>query len=454
MAKEKTRYICQKCGYEALKWFGQCPGCKEWNTLVEEVTTPSRVKKKLNFLSNPPQSIVDIKKDAYERMGTSYEELDRVLGGGIVPGSLVLIGGDPGIGKSTLLLQVADQIAKEHGKVLYVSGEESGSQIRLRAERLKTIARELLIQPETNIFAIEQGINETSPILVIIDSIQTIFNPDVSSAPGSVSQVRDCSGLLMRIAKEKGIPIFVVGHVTKEGSLAGPRVLEHMVDTVLYFEGNRHHSYRILRAVKNRFGSTNEIGIFDMRQVGLVEVPNPSEAFLSERPQDVAGSVVIPSLEGSRPILIELQALVSSANFGTPQRMTAGVDYNRISLVLAVLEKKVGMYIQSQDVYINIAGGVRLSEPALDLGIAVACASSYREKPIDPKVAIIGEIGLAGEIRAVNQVEARIKEAKKLGFTRVVMPWSNYKALGFDPDVEIIGVKDLGETLSLLLGGE
>lgn len=454
MVKEKTRYVCQECGYEALKWFGQCPGCKEWNTLVEEVTTPGRAKKKFNLLSNPPQSIIEIKKDAYERMGTSYEELDRVLGGGIVPGSLVLIGGDPGIGKSTLLLQVADQIAKEHGKVLYVSGEESGSQIRLRAERLKTIANELFIQPEINIFAIEQGINETSPILVIIDSIQTIFNPDVSSAPGSVSQVRECSGLLMRIAKEKGIPIFVVGHVTKDGSLAGPRVLEHMVDTVLHFEGNRHHSYRILRAVKNRFGSTNEIGIFDMRQVGLVEVPNPSEAFLSERPQDVPGSVVIPSLEGSRPILIELQALVSSANFGTPQRMTAGVDYNRISLVLAVLEKKVGMYIQSQDVYINIAGGVRLSEPALDLGIGVACASSYREKPIDPKVAIIGEIGLAGEIRAVNQIEARVKEAKKLGFTRVVMPWSNYKVLGFDPDVEIIGVKDLGETLSLLLGGE
>ncbi len=454
MAKTKTRFVCQECGYEALKWFGQCPGCKEWNTLVEETISSTQANLKQDSISTIPQSIVEIATDKYPRMTTMFLELDRVLGGGIVPGSLILIGGDPGIGKSTLLLQVADYIAQQYGRVLYITGEESGSQIRLRAERLKTISSELYIYPETNISAIEQGIVNTKPLLVIVDSIQTVFNPELSSAPGSVSQVRECSGYLMRIAKEKGIPIFIVGHVTKEGSLAGPRVLEHMVDTVLYFEGERHHSYRILRGVKNRFGSTNEIGIFEMRQTGLHEVPNPSEAFLSERPQNAPGSVVIPSLEGSRPILVELQALVSAANFGTPQRMTAGVDYNRVSLVLAVLEKKIGMYIQSQDVYINIAGGVRLSEPALDLGIAVACASSYREKPIDPKAAIIGEIGLAGEIRAINQIEARIKEAKKLGFSRVIMPWNNYKAMEFDPELELTGVKDLRETLSLMLGGD
>ena len=453
MAKEKTRFVCQACGYEAIKWFGQCPGCKEWNTMIEEKVQPMEIKH-ASLLSNPPQSILDIKTEKYERFKTSFEELDRVLGGGIVPGSLILIGGDPGIGKSTLLLQVADQLARRYGKVLYVSGEESGNQIRLRAERLKALGSNLYIMPETNLFAIEQGVIESKPQVAIIDSIQTVFNPDLSSAPGSVSQVREAAGHLMRMAKERGIPIFVVGHVTKEGSLAGPRVLEHIVDTVLYFEGNRHHSYRILQAVKNRFGSTNEIGIFEMRQLGLVEVPNPSEAFLSERPEHAPGSVVIPSLEGTRPILVELQALVSSANFGTPQRMTAGVDYNRVSLVLAVLEKKLGMYIQSQDVYINIAGGIRLSEPALDLGIAIACASSYREKPINPRIALAGEIGLAGEIRAVSQMETRVKEAKKLGFTKVVMPWNNFKAMDFDPEVEIVGVKDLGEALSLLLGGD
>lgn len=452
MAKEKTRFVCQVCGYETLKWFGQCPGCKEWNTLAEEKISPMQKKHRMTTMINPPQSILDIKTDKYERLQTFSGELNRVLGGGIVPGSLILIGGDPGIGKSTLLLQVADQIASTLGKVLYVTGEESGNQIRLRAERLGISCRDLFIQPENNLFTIEQGISDTNPVMIIIDSIQTVFNPDLSSAPGSVSQVRECSGYLMRIAKEKNIPIFVVGHVTKDGSLAGPRVLEHMVDTVLYFEGERHHSYRILRSVKNRFGSTNEIGIFEMRQTGLLEVPNPSQVFLSERPQDAPGSVVIPSLEGSRPILVELQALVSSANFSSPQRMTAGVDYNRVSLVLAVLEKKIGMYIQSQDVYINIAGGVRLSEPALDLGIAVACASSYREKPIDPTIALIGEIGLAGEIRAVQQMEARIKETKKLGFTKVVIPWNNYKGLDFDPELELVGVKNLSEALSLLLG--
>lgn len=453
MAKEKTRFVCQACGYETIKWFGQCPGCKEWNTMVEEKVTPQQTKQG-SFLANPPQSIQDIKSEKHERFKTSFAELDRVLGGGIVPGSLILIGGDPGIGKSTLLLQVADQLARSYGNVLYVTGEESGSQIRLRAERLKTMDQHLYIMPETNLFTIEQGIVETLPQVAIIDSIQTVFNPDLSSAPGSVSQVREAAGHLMRMAKERGIPIFLVGHVTKEGSLAGPRVLEHIVDTVLYFEGNRHHSYRILQAVKNRYGSTNEIGIFEMRQTGLAEVPNPSEAFLSERPENAPGSVVIPSLEGTRTILVELQALVSSANFGTPQRMTAGVDYSRVSLVLAVLEKKFGMYIQSQDVYINIAGGIRLSEPALDLGIAIACASSYREKPVDPKVALVGEIGLAGEIRAVNQMEARVKEAKKLGFTRVIMPWNNCKAMDFDPEMDMVGVKDLGEALSLLLGGE
>ena len=458
MAKNKTRFICQECGHESIKWYGQCPGCQEWNTLVEEVYNPKEEKKVKKAVTssilNKPQPIKDVDTNQYQRLKTLSSELDRVLGGGIVPGSLILIGGDPGIGKSTLLLQVADQIAEEYGKVLYVTGEESSNQTRMRAERLDTISDELYIQAENNIYTIEKGIKEVFPELVIIDSIQTIFNPDVSSAPGSVSQVRETSGYLMRIAKEKGIPIFIVGHVTKEGNLAGPRVLEHMVDTVLHFEGDRHHSYRLLRAIKNRFGSTNEIGIFQMTQSGLVEVPNPSEVFLSERPENAPGSVVIPSLEGSRPILVELQALASPANFGTPQRMTTGVDRNRVALILAVLEKKVGMYIQSQDVYINIAGGIRLSEPALDLGIAVACASSYREIPINSEVAMIGEVGLAGEIRAVQQIDIRVREAKKLGFNRVIMPWSNYKALDFDPDVDVVGVKNLSEALSLLLGGE
>jgi len=462
VAKKKKRYVCQECGHEALRWNGKCEGCGSWNTLVEKIVDPKeekeKEKRKKEFLSNNhPQKIKEIKAAETERFKTKIGELNRVLGGGIVPGSLTLIGGAPGVGKSTLLLQVANQISLDYGQVLYISAEESEHQVKLRADRLNIASSNLYVLAETNYFSIEEKIKEMEPELVIIDSIQTIYNPDYSSAPGSVSQVRECTSKLMRLAKVENIPVFLVGHVTKEGSIAGPRVLEHMVDTVLYFDGDQHHFYRILRAVKNRFGSTNEIGIFEMKQIGLSEVLNPSERFIAERPKDVSESVIVACLEGTRPILVEVQALVSLANFGTPTRVTSGVDHKRVSLILAVLEKRLGLHIQGEDVHINIAGGVQVEEPGLDLGLAVAIISSFRDLAIPSNLLVVGEIGLSGEIRAVNQVERRINEARKLGFDQFVIPANNLSSLDLDPeelDIEILGVKQINEVLDLILGGE
>lgn len=450
MVKAKVKFFCQECGHESPKWFGKCPGCGGWNTLQEELQKPPRGRNKNLDKQIQPQPITEIKTSEGERKLTGSSELNRVLGGGIIPGSLVLIGGDPGIGKSTLLLQIACSYAERYGSALYVSGEESASQIRMRADRTSKLSANLLILAETNFEVIENYIDQLEPGLIMIDSIQTIFSDAISSAPGSVSQVRECTGFLLRLAKIKGIPIFIVGHVTKEGSIAGPRVLEHMVDTVLYFEGERHNTFRILRAVKNRFGSTNEIGIFEMQEKGLIEVLNPSELFLAERPQGESGSVVVPSIEGTRPVLVELQALVSPTNFATPRRMATGVDYNRVSLIMAVLDKRVGVHLNNQDAYVNIAGGIRADEPALDLGIALALVSSFKDKPINGKIVAIGEIGLTGEVRAVNQIEKRLAEASKLGFTRCLLPYSNYKKCSENVDIELIGIRDVAEALEML----
>ncbi|MCK8827985.1 DNA repair protein RadA [Natroniella acetigena] len=456
MAKNKRRYICQECGYKALKWSGKCPNCNSWNTLTETIIDQKQKKKEKKLASDViPQRIDEIEITTEDRVRTNFTELDRVLGGGIVLGSLTLIGGDPGIGKSTLLLQTSHNISQQGNKVLYVSGEESEKQIKLRADRLKAVNSELYILAETNLLSIIKSSKELKPDLLIIDSIQTIYNPQLESAPGSVSQVRECTARLMHLAKKKGIPIILIGHVTKEGSIAGPRTLEHMVDTVLYFEGDRNHVYRILRAVKNRFGSTNEIGIFTMEQEGLTEVLNPSQAFIEERPQEVSGSVVIPCLEGTRPILIELQALVGTANFGTPSRMTTGIDHKRVSLLLAVLEKRLGLHIQGQDIYVNIVGGFQVNEPAVDLGIIVAVVSSFRDLAVPKNVAVVGEVGLSGEIRAVNQIEKRINEASKLGFTEFIIPKSNLEALtNIDHGLRINAVRDIREVLDFILGGE
>ncbi|OCL27865.1 DNA repair protein RadA [Orenia metallireducens] len=453
MAKNKKRYICQECGYQALRWSGKCLGCNSWNTLVEEIIDTKEQKKEAQVTTNiRPEKINEIEIESEDRKKTGFSELDRVLGGGIVPGSLILIGGDPGIGKSTLLLQTSYNVSQIYDKVLYISGEESPRQIKLRADRLETINSSMYILAETNLLTIVNNVEELNPDLLIIDSIQTIYNPNLESAPGSVSQVRDATGRLMRLAKKNNIPIFIVGHVTKEGSIAGPRVLEHMVDTVLYFEGDRHYTYRVLRAVKNRFGSTNEIGIFEMRQGGLSEVLNPSQLFISERANNVSGSVIIPCMEGSRPILVELQSLVSSATFGTPSRMTTGVDHKRVSLLLAVLEKKLGLHIQGQDVYINIAGGFQVDEPAVDLGLIAAVVSSFRDIAIPQEFVILGEVGLSGEVRAISQIEKRINEASKLGFTKFIIPKSNSEDLNYS-DIEIYGVSNVYQVLDLILGG-
>lgn len=452
MAKVKVKFFCQECGYESPKWLGRCPGCGQWNSMVEEIHKPSRKGKTVDSQTKP-QPISDIQTSEGERLLTGSKELNRVLGGGIIPGSLVLVGGDPGIGKSTLLLQIACFFARDYGPLLYVSGEESASQIRMRADRIGILSPNLLVLPETNYESIENHINNLMPGLVIIDSIQTIFSDDISSAPGSVSQVRECTGLLLRLAKTKGIPVFIVGHVTKEGTIAGPRVLEHMVDTVLYFEGERHNSFRILRSVKNRFGSTNEIGIFEMQEKGLMEVENPSEIFLAERPQGDSGSVVIPSIEGTRPVLVELQALVSPTTFGNPRRMATGVDYNRLSLLVAVLDKRVGLHLSNQDIYINIAGGVKVDEPAVDLGIVLALASSFKDLNIDEKMVAFGEIGLTGEVRAVNQVDKRLSEAEKLGFRKCLLPASNLKKYKNTHGLELVGVRNVSEALEYALGG-
>ena len=451
MAKaKKSVFFCQNCGHEESKWLGQCPMCKEWNSFVEERVTTSKTAavKAAKEIHIVPLS--EVKTENEERVTTEIKELDRVLGGGIVPGSLILVGGDPGIGKSTLLLQVCQKLAKKERKVLYISGEESLRQIKLRAQRMGEFNDHLLLLCETNLELIRNVIEKEKPDTVIIDSIQTMYSEEVGSAPGSVSQVREATNTLMQLAKGLGISIFIVGHVTKEGTVAGPRVLEHMVDTVLYFEGDRHASYRILRGVKNRFGSTNEIGVFEMREEGLVEVENPSEYMLDGRPQEASGAVVSCSLEGTRPILLEVQALVAETNFGMPRRTAAGTDYNRVNLLMAVLEKRCRYELSRLDAYVNITGGMRMSEPALDLAIVMALMSSYKDRPVDPGMLIFGEVGLSGEVRGVSQAAQRVAEAAKLGFTTCVLPKVNMDKIKPVEGIRMIGVSNVREAIGLL----
>ena len=451
MAKaKKTVYFCQNCGHEESKWLGQCPMCKEWNTFVEEKVTQSSTAAAKRRDESNIVTLSSVETNDDERMETGIRELDRVLGGGIVPGSLVLVGGDPGIGKSTLLLQVCQRLAAQGKKVLYISGEESLRQIKLRANRMGTFSESLYLLCETNLATIRDAIENSKPDVVIIDSIQTMYNEEVSSAPGSVSQVRESTNIFMQLAKGLTISIFIVGHVTKEGTVAGPRVLEHMVDTVLYFEGDRHVSYRILRGVKNRFGSTNEIGVFEMQKTGLAEVENPSEYMLSGKPENASGSVVACAMEGTRPMLMEIQALVCKTNFGFPRRTAAGVDYNRINLLMAVLEKRIGLALSDYDAYINIAGGIRMNEPAADLGIVMAIISSYKNKPIAEDIIVFGEVGLSGEVRAVTMPEQRVAEAKKLGFKTCIIPQVSLKSVGNIDGMEIVGVKSVREVMDYI----
>ena len=454
MAKLKQVYICQECGYESGKWMGKCPSCNEWGSLVEEVVEAKKpsltAPSSRGAASSAPVKLRDVKIENETRTTTGMKELDRVLGGGIVKGSLILVGGDPGIGKSTLLLQICEELGNQNRQVLYISGEESVAQIKMRGERLNVHTENLNLLAETNMSFIEAHIKNTKPDLVILDSIQTVYCDDITSAPGSVSQVREATHKLMNLGKGYGITIMIVGHVTKEGALAGPRVLEHMVDTVLYFEGERHASFRILRAVKNRFGSTNEIGVFEMQDVGLKEVLNPSEIMLAGRPMDVAGSLVSCSLEGTRPMLIEVQALASFTSFGMPRRTATGIDYNRMVILIAVLEKRAGLDMGNYDVYVNLAGGMRINEPSLDLAAALAIASSFRNTPIDPHTVVFGEVGLTGEIRGVAMAEKRVVEAAKLGFKTCIMPKANVEKLPFIKGIKVIGVSHIGEALEVL----
>lgn len=454
MAKAKRQFVCQECGFVAPKWLGKCPGCQTWNSLVEERAQPGMSRQRAGSGSPAPaQPITALTTESEPRLDTGLKELNRVLGGGLVPGSLILVGGDPGIGKSTLLLQASYRLAVGGRKVLYVSGEESVKQTKLRADRLGALHDQLYVATETSLPQVEQLVDEVSPALMIVDSIQTIFHPDITSAPGSVAQVRECTGHLMRVAKSRGTAVIIVGHVTKEGAIAGPRLLEHMVDCVLYFEGERSSTYRIVRAVKNRFGSTNEIGLFEMKADGLAEVANPSELFLSERPSGASGSVVVASLEGTRPVLVELQALVTPTTFASPRRMATGVDHHRVSLLIAVLEKRLGLFLQNQDAYINVAGGVRLDEPAIDLAVAVSIASSFRDQICSPKDVLIGEVGLTGEVRGVTRVEQRVLEAVKLGFRRVVLPKKNLEGWSPPDGIQLVGVEKVEEALEVVLGG-
>lgn len=456
MAKAKTHFVCQNCGYISPRFLGRCPNCGQWNTLVEEVDQstvkqPKSPTATLTGIVAKPQKINEINTQKTPRVKTKLNELNRVLGGGIVPGSLVLIGGDPGIGKSTLLLQVSGQLSAEGHSVLYVSGEESASQIKMRAQRLDVSGDDFYIYSETNMDSIRATIDEMNPEYVVIDSVQTMQATDVTSAIGSVSQIRAVTAQLMQIAKGKNITVFVVGHVTKGGVLAGPKILEHMVDTVLYFEGDLHHTYRILRSVKNRFGSTNELGIFEMNANGLKEVANPSEIFLEERLKDATGSAVVVSLEGTRPILVEIQALITPSVFGNAQRTATGLNRNRVSLIMAVLEKRANLLLQNQDAYLKAAGGVKLDEPAIDLAIAVAIASSYRDKGTRPTDSFVGEVGLTGEIRRVNRIEQRVAEAAKLGFKRIFIPKNNLQSWNPPKDIQVVGVTTIGETLKIAL---
>ncbi len=446
--KVKTKFVCQKCAYESPRWLGRCPDCEGWNTLIEEI----EVEKGRRFaVETLPQSILNVTLDEEKRLSTGIGELDRILGGGVVPGSVILVGGDPGIGKSTLLLQAGYQLSLKKGPVLYMSGEESLTQTKLRARRLGTSSAKLYLVCEIDLEAIENHINKLKPTVVVIDSIQTVYRRELSSAPGSVSQVRESAGSLICLAKREGIAIFLIGHVTKEGTIAGPRILEHMVDTVLYFEGELQTDLRILRAAKNRFGSTNEMGIFEMGEKGLKEVPHPSELFLAERLSDTSGSVVVPCLEGTRPLLVELQALVSPSGFSMPRRLVNGVDYNRACLLLAVLEKKGGLHLQSQDIFVSLAGGIKLSEPALDLGMTLAVASSFRDIPVPPRMVALGEVGLGGEIRAVSRAGMRIKEAARLGFEQCLISRNNLKGLKPPHPLELIGVNRIEEALKIIV---
>ena len=459
MAKVKSKYVCQNCGYEHPKWLGKCPECLQWNTFVEEIEekmTPRQesLAKQASRSTSRPVSINSIAPKREERFSTSIPELDRVLGGGVIPGSLVLVGGDPGIGKSTLLLQVSNNVAETGKKVLYISGEESENQIKMRAKRLKISSDNLYIYTENNLAAIELQIAEVEPDMVIVDSIQTMISPEINSAPGTISQIKEGTSKFMKISKSKSISTFIVGHVTKEGALAGPKLLEHMVDTVLYFEGERYNTYRLLRAVKNRFGSTNELGVFEMKSDGLVELENPSKVLIAEKPNDVSGSVIVSTVEGTRSMLLELQALVAPTNFGYPRRTTTGVDNNRVALILAVLEKVIGMQVQSQDVFVNIIGGLRINEPSMDLGIALAIASSFRNIPVDASVVVTGEIGLTGELRTVSFIEKRIMECEKLGFKKMVIPKGNYlEEFKKDYRIELVPVYNLRQAIREVLGG-
>lgn len=452
--KETTIFFCQNCGYESSKWMGQCPGCRQWNTLVEEKAAAGSSQKAAKQLRSgerkEPTAISGISLEEEDRLSTHIGELDRVLGGGLVRGSLTLVGGDPGIGKSTLLLQVCRELARDKREVLYISGEESLKQIKIRANRIGEFDDHLKLLCETSLDIIEDTIRRAKPQVVVIDSIQTMYCEEVSSAPGSVSQVREATGLLLKLAKGLNISIFIVGHVTKEGTVAGPRVLEHMVDTVLYFEGDRHASYRILRGVKNRFGSTNEIGVFEMEAEGLREVKNPSEFMLSGRPQGACGSVVVCSLEGTRPMLVEIQALICHSSFGIPRRQATGTDFNRMNLLIAILEKRLGMQLGSCDAYVNIAGGMKIQEPALDLGMVMAIASSFRNKPIPDGMVAVGEIGLSGEVRAVSMLKTRVQEAQKLGFTACVVPKAGAESLKQTEGIRVIGVENVADAIKLL----
>ncbi|MGU7818784.1 DNA repair protein RadA [Streptococcus suis] len=448
IAKKKTTFVCQSCEYHSPKYLGRCPNCGSWSSFVEEVEVAEVKNERVSLTGEKtrPMKLNEVSSIQVARTKTDMEEFNRVLGGGVVPGSLVLIGGDPGIGKSTLLLQVSTQLSTI-GTVLYVSGEESAQQIKLRAKRLGDIDSEFYLYAETNMQSIRTEIEKIKPDFLIIDSIQTIMSPDISSVQGSVSQVREVTNELMQIAKTNNIATFIVGHMTKEGTLAGPRTLEHMVDTVLYFEGERQHTFRILRAVKNRFGSTNEIGIFEMQSQGLVEVLNPSEVFLEERLDGATGSAIVVTMEGTRPILAEVQALVTPTMFGNAKRTTTGLDFNRASLIMAVLEKRAGLLLQNQDAYLKSAGGVKLDEPAIDLAVAVALASSYKDKPTNPQECFIGEIGLTGEIRRVNRIEQRINEAAKLGFTKVYAPKNSLTGIKVPKEITVVGVTTIGEVL-------
>ncbi len=447
--RAKTSFLCQACGHQAPRWLGRCPDCGRWNSLKEErlpATGPGR-------LGNPgvaglkATSINEIEIVGEDRLQTGIGELDRVLGGGVIPGSVIIIGGDPGIGKTTLLLQALPKLAMAGEKVLYVSGEESPRQIKMRAQRLAVEDPALFILAETSLETIFKSIHELQPTVVVVDSIQTVYTDQITSAPGSISQVQEVAGQLMGFAKRSGVPVFIIGHVTKEGAIAGPRLLEHIVDTVLYFEGDRGHAYRILRAVKNRFGSTNEIGVFTMKDAGLEEVGNPSELFLAERPERSTGSVVVSSLEGSRPILVELQALVSSTSYAMPKRMANGVELNRVSLLLAVMEKRLGLHFSGQDVYVNVVGGLQIEEPAVDVGIALAITSSLRERPIDHRTVVLGEMGLGGEVRAISQADLRLREAAKMGFRRCLLPERNLTKLEPVEGMELVGIRDIGDAL-------